>query len=232
MNFKKTKYYGIRVLENLLVSLPFVLVLIYNSSFDVSKITLFSAVLLAFYINPKSGNRVLPSPYRKRLFEFTQGFRKTFLVYILVAVLLAFSIVSKNFNLGGFALLVLFLFIGSFYQYPEPEYYVWSYAQSTKDFLGNKIKTALIYSLATAVPFALTLLAFFPTNYLPVLVILFIGLLYVILMILAKYSSYPEQIQLPQGIMIAMGVVLPPFMLFVFWYLYRQSIKKLNRLLP
>ena len=70
----------IRLLENLIISFPFVLFLVYKSLFLEAIILLFCSItiaLLSFHFN---FNFTIPTPFSKKPFEFSVGFRKSFLL--------------------------------------------------------------------------------------------------------------------------------------------------------
>lgn len=54
---------------------------------------------------------------------------------------------------------------------------------------------------------------------------------YLTSMIFAKYSSFPKEMNMSQGILIAISFMLPPVLLIFIPLFYSRSIKKLNALL-
>ncbi len=46
--------------------------------------------------------------------------------------------------------------------------------------------------------------------------------------ILAKYSAYPQEMNIPKGILIAFSIYFPPFLLVLIPLFYLKSVKKLK----
>ena len=119
----------------------------------------------------------------------------------------------------------------SYYSKTENDYFVWNYNLSSKEFLLEKTKTCLINFSLLSLPITLTLcIVFF--NQIDILIV-FILLCYAYLttMIFAKYSSFPNQMNMSQGILIGFSFMFPPILLIFIPLFYSQSIKKLNIIL-
>ncbi len=94
--FSKTLYYKIRITENLLLALPFVLFLLYKEFFlHVLMLLLLSPVATLVNFGGKF-SAVMPTPFYKTPFEFLTGFRKMFLVLFANYALTIISIAVKN----------------------------------------------------------------------------------------------------------------------------------------
>lgn len=229
--FSKADYVKIRLLENLLLAAPFLLLLCYQRCFgSAAALALFSvaAVWLQF---ERRFNVALPTPFHKHPFEFMVGFRKTFL-FVLLAYFLAFMAVwVDNFNLGIFALLLVFLISLSYYGEPENKFYVWVYALGPRAFLFQKMKIALLHATLLALPVTVGLALFFGDRFGIVAGVQGLGYLYLLTILLAKYSAFPGKINLPQSIFIALGLWLPPLLLGILPFFYKQSVKNLQALL-
>jgi len=221
----------IRVLENLIISTPFVFILVCKSLFPEAIILLLCSITVTLFSFHSNFNLTIPTPFSKNPFEFSVGFRKTFLLFPLTYVLTAISINVINFNLGVFSMLLMFLVTLSYYSKPEKEFYVWVHADTPKSFLMKKMIIATKNSTLLTIPISLGLLIFYPTEYNLILLFLFIGILFLWTMVLAKYSAYPSEISLPEGIIIAFALSFPPLILLVIPYFYTKSIKNLRRIL-
>ena len=221
----------IRVLENLIISTPFVFILVCKSLFPEAIILLLCSITVTLFSFHSNFNLTIPTPFSKNPFEFSVGFRKTFLLFPLTYVLTAISINVINFNLGVFSMLLMFLVTLSYYSKPEKEFYVWVHADTPKSFLMKKMIIATKNSTLLTIPISLGLLIFYPTEYNLILLFLFIGILFLWTMVLAKYSAYPSEISLPEGIIIAFALPFPPLILLVIPYFYTKSIKNLRRIL-
>jgi hypothetical protein len=80
-------------------------------------------------------------------------------------------------------------------------------------------------------PILLSLLVFYPSDYTVILLFFVMGLLFLWTVILAKYSAYPGEMNLPEGITIAFSLYFPPLLLAMIPIFYTKSIRKLKHLL-
>lgn len=221
----------IRVLENLILSTPFIVVLLFKNFIIEACILFFSSIILALISFHARFNFTLPTPFSRRPFEFATGFRKTFFIFPLAYILTIIAISVNNLNLGIFALLSVFLTVLSYYNKPEQEYLVWVFADSPQSFLKKKILLATKNAFLLTLPVTIGLLIFYPTEYARILIFLLIGILYLWTMILGKYAAFPSEINLTEGIILALGITLPPLILLIIPYFYIKSIKNLSLLL-
>lgn len=224
----KTK---IRFLENFILCIPFVSILLYKS-FLFEAIILFACsnilALFSFYSNLIL---TIPTPFSQRPFEFSTGFRKTFFIFLIAYALTILAINVGNLNLGIFAFLLVFITSISFYFKPEHEYYVWIHSETPKVFLKNKIfNAAKNVSIITA-PIIISLLVFYPSEFKLTLIFFLIGILFLWTVILAKYSAYPNEINILERIIIALSLYFPPLLLALIPIFYSKSIRKLKYLL-
>ena len=231
MVFGNKKSRVIRIIENLILCLPFSILLIYHTEFWESILLIVVSVLLASFSFNTNFNFTLPTPFYKRPFEFAVGFRNTFYIFPFAYLLTIIAISVNNLNLGIFALLLVFVVTFTFYLKPENEYYVWSFSTSSARFLLGKLVTAARYSAFLALPPAIALCVCYPSEIDTILMFLFLGFTFLWTIILAKYSAYPNEINLPEGILIAVCIYFPPLLAFLMPYFYIKSIRKLNAIL-
>lgn len=229
--FSSDIYYRIRLSENGIVIIPFLIFLIYMQSFTSLLILLLSACILAFINLSNQFQFTIPTPFFKRPFEFITGFRKTFYIIIIAYILAIISVSVGNFNLGIFSLMLVFLTSLSYYTEPETEYYIWIHNLSPGGFLLNKIKTALLFSTLMCLPIIITFAVFFFNNIYIVFGFQVLGYAFLTTIILAKYSAYPGKINIPQTALIALCLYLPAFLIGIIPYFYLQSIKRLKEYL-
>lgn len=229
--FGDDKLKKIRITENLIVIAPFLMFLLYKQLFTAALILAVLAIILALLNFSTTLNMVIPTPFYKKPFEFTTGFRNTFYLIVAAYVLAVIAVVAANFNLGIFAMLLVFAVILGYYAKPENEYYVWIYSLSPEKFLLEKIKTALLYSSLLVLPVALLLGIFFPQHLAALLLFLTAGWLFLIGMIVSKYASYPDELNITQGLLLAFCIGLPPLLLILIPYLFFKSATRLNSLL-
>ncbi len=221
----------IRILENVLVSIPFVGVLIYKNALLEAALLLVIAIILAVFSFKTNVTFTLPTPFAKRPFEFLVGFRKTFYLFPMAYFLTVIAIQVGNFNLGIFSMLLIFGTVLSFFAKPEQVYYVWIHAYTPKRFLMHKIATATQYTSSLVAPILVGLLIFYPNEFHITLLFFLIGLLFVWTIILAKYSAYPNEMSLPEGMVLAFSVYFPPMLLVMIPFFHKKSIQKLKLLL-
>lgn len=229
--FIDTEYQKLRLTENYIIALPFIAFLVYEQLFP-SVILLTILTLLMALVNFNSTfNYTLPTPFYKRPFEFAVGFRSTFYLFFFAYFLTFMAISVGNFNLGIFALLLVFLVSLSFYSKPENEYYVWSFITTSKGFIIEKIKVGLVYSTILSIPILIVLGIFFLSEINTLLIFQLLGYVYLVTIILAKYSAYPNEMNLPQGILIGISLLFPPILIGIIPFFYLQSTKRLNDIL-
>jgi hypothetical protein len=231
MCFGDTKQKQIRIAENLILALPFLGFLAWQQLFYSVLILIVLTMVLALVNFRTTLSFTIPTPFYKRPFEFAVGFRNTFYLFFAAYALTGIAVFVGNFNLGVFTMLLVFAVTLSFYVKPENDYYVWTYNNSPKWFLFDKIKTALLYSAFLALPIAMILGIFFSQNIPILLLFLLIGWSFLICMIVSKYAAYPDELNILQSVLLAMCIVFPPLLLVLIPYLFRKSEIRLSRLL-
>jgi len=229
--FMDKDYWKIRLAENLLMALPFVLFLLYQQAWLIGfGLVIIAGLMARFHFNNQL-NYTIPTPFYKYPFEFTVGFRTSIAMFLFAYFLTVMSIRVGNFNLGAFALLLVFLTSFSFYALPDSQFYVWIFSSTSKAFLLDKIKIALFYITLLALPILLSLGYSFPEKTKLLLGFQVLGYVYLCTIILAKYAAFPRAMNLPETLFIVASVFFPPFLLFTIPFFYRQSIKKLSPIL-
>lgn len=226
----KTKI-KIRVLENSIICIPFVALLFFKSFPFEAIMLLICSMIIALFSFHSNLNLTIPTPFSKKPFEFSTGFRNTFYLFPIAYTLTFVAIYVDNLNLGIFAFLLIFLTSISYFYKPEHEYYVWIHRDSTKVFLKKKVINASKNTTLLVIPILMVLLIFYPNEFKLILIFYLIGLLFLWTVILAKYAAYPEEMNVPEGIIIAICIYFPPLLLFIIPFFYKKSISKLNYLL-
>jgi hypothetical protein len=229
--FSQRHYFQVRLIENGIATLPFVVFLISKSLGLAALLASLLGCIMALLQVDQKVSLTLPSPFSKKPFEFTIGFRNSFYLFGLSYILTLIAVSVGNFNLGVFSLVLVFLFALSFYTNPEDEFFVWVFSMSPKRFLLEKIKTAALYATVLSSPVLMTLLLFFKDQFDIILVFQLLGYFALATIILAKYSAYPKPMNVPQGILVVLTIQFPPLIFFVIPYFYIQSIKRLNEFL-
>lgn len=221
----------IRIIENLICSIPFFTFLIYKQLFIAVGLLFILTTILALVNFRTTLNFTIWTPFSKKPFEFTTGFRNSFYLFFLAYTLTIIGVYVNNFNLGVFAMLLVFATTLSYYLKPENEYYVWTYHLKPKEFLFNKIKIAMLFSSLLALPIAIVLSVFYDQNIDLILLFFLIGWAFLTCIIVIKYAAYPNEINIMQGILLALCFWFPPMLIVLIPYFFKQSENQLNRLL-
>ncbi len=228
ITFPEKQYLMIRLLENGICVLPFCIFLFIQKQYLISGLTWAVAILLSFFNKVRRPDFVIPSPFSKRPYEFTTGFRRSYILLLAIYLLMAIAIYYGNFNLGIFSLVTLFLVCCSFYSVNDPIFYVWVHAQSPDKFLRSKIKNGLIYCLWLSLILAMALFIAWPAMGFWILIVLLTGFLYLIVVILSVFVNYPAPSTVSQKVQVVASMLCPPLLLFVIPNLYYQALKRLN----
>jgi hypothetical protein len=232
INMDASFLFIIQVAERLLIAAFPILVLVLSDEFELAFGAL-TLVLLSIFIPHKSTiSRSLPSPFSRWPFEFTRGFRRTWLLFLVAILLLSVAIKVGNPNLGLFALAIPFLISLSYYMEPEDSYYVWIHAQQPRVFLLKKMKIASAYVLMICTPLSIAYGIGFPDHLTSLLLLSISGLIWVITSLLAKYAHFPSELNLLQGIAVLFTIVFPPLALVVIPVLFLKAKKNLQTYLP
>ena len=229
--FGDTKLKKIRVTENLICSLPFLIFLFYKQLFLIALLLFILTTILALVNFRTTINFTIWTPFSKRPFEFVTGFRNTFYFFFAAYSLTAIAVSVNNFNLGIFAMLLLFATTLSYYTKPENEYYVWTHNVNAKEFLFSKIKTAILFSTSLALPIAMVIAIFYPQNIGILSLSFIVGWAFLISVIVSKYSVYPDEMNITQGVLLALCVWFPPILVVLIPYLFKKSENRLSSLL-
>jgi len=231
LTFSKVHYFTTRLLENSLTVLPFLLFLCFKKEPGMALVLIMFSSAMIFINTKRSFSFTLSTPFYQKPFEFIVGFRTWAGVFLLAYFLTAMSLIYQNFNLGIFSLMGIFGLCLTFYTEPENEYFVWIHKLKAGAFLLDKIKTAVVFSSLLSLPVTLSLLIFFRAHIASIVIFQLLGYCYLAMMILAKYTSYPEKINLPQAILFATALVVPPLFLALIPFFYFQSVKRLKVIL-
>ncbi|SDC33112.1 hypothetical protein [Niabella drilacis] len=218
---------SIRMTENLIVVAPFVLFLLYRQYFLAALLLLPASLVLSFFHYSAVIRSAIPTPFGKKPFEFVTGFRQSLLFFLAAYLLAGIGIFVDNFHLCLFACGVNFLLILSFYTRPEPLFYLWSFAFTPAGFLKEKIKTALLHTtFLTFIPLAALLIAY-PGKWWLIAGIQLLGYLYIIQVILVKYTAYPGEIPVIQTLIFLGSIFFPPLLLGLIPFFYSRSVNRL-----
>jgi len=221
----------IKLIQGLIIALPFLLFLGYKQLWLQTGLLIILGILASqIKIKPSSGFRI-PTPFKKWPFEFIVGFRKSIILVALLYLLVLIGIQVGNANLGYACMGFLFLLSMSFYTMSEDEIFVWISNQCPKQFLKNKLTTALLCSSILSMPALLALLIVFPNFYMAAIFIFLAGYICLITMVLAKYAAFPKELSLPQAIIFGISLMFPPLLIYTIPSFYRKACRQVQNLL-
>lgn len=229
--FRSIDFLLIRLIENGVVAIPFLVILIYEREFNIALGLVLASVVLAVLNYKYTLNWVIPTPFKKLPFELIIGFRKSFWFIGFTYIMCLKAIEADNFNFGVVSLAFVFLTCMSFYLYPENKFYVWIFSDDSKRFLRRKLLTIFIGGTILTIPVFAALVYAFP-HFIPITIgVYIVGYIFLLSILVAKYSAYPMEMGIPQGIFYAIGLWLPPLLLVIIPIFYFQSMRKLREIL-
>jgi len=229
--FSTKQFRQIRLSENLLVALPFTVFLLIQGLYVLTVALLVGASVLSLLSSRLSANKVLPTPFKKLPFEPIVGFRKTFLVLLGILFLIIKAIQVGNYNLGIVSYGATFLTMMSYYSKPEPKFFVWIFDRTSKIFLRSKLFQCLFAAAILTSPMLISLAFAFPSMLKATLAITVLGYFMLGSIIFAKYSAYPSEMSILEGLLYAVGLSFPPLLLIIIPIFYKKSLRNLNPIL-
>lgn len=229
--FSKTDYFRVRLIENMIVSIVFILFLLFKDKYLSAVLLLISSCVFAIIDLKNKSSFTLPTPFYKHPFEFVVGFRTNFFIYFLAYFLTLMSVYYNNFNLGIFSLILALLSCLTYYLNSENEYYVWIFSLSPKEFIRYKLRNIIQYSTILCLPIIIILSLFFYKQIDVILGFQCLGYLFIFTTMLAKYSVFPEKLNVRFGIVVALTLWFPLLLLLIIPYLYIQTTNKLKEIL-
>lgn len=229
--FNKRTYVSIRILENFVIVLPFLISLILHAQLAAVALLIVFSLSLAIVSVNLYFNFTLPTPFYKWPFEFTVGFRKTWFVFPFLYALTVIAIQVDNLNLGIVSMVLVMLVVSTYYLKPENAYFVWTYISSPLNFLGMKMMIGLGYSFLLVLPVLVLLCVFFPAYIGTIVLFQLPGMVFLCAIIMAKYAAYPHEINMPEAVIFALCIYFPPLILVTIPYYFIKAMRNLKSLL-
>lgn len=222
---------GIRISENLIITLPFLFFLIAFKAF-IPSIIIFGLALIASILNRGIAYSIsIPTPFYKYPFEFASGFRMSWLFLIVLYIIFSIAVYVDNSYLGIFTLTITALCSTAYYQTQEALYFIWIHKMDSKSFIIHKIKIAIGYTLLTIIPLLITAIIVWPYMTLWIVLFCICALLFIATSITAKYAIYPNIFDLPLTIALSIGFIAPPLLLLLLPYLFKKASQNLKHIL-
>lgn len=187
--------FRIKLTENLLILLPFVIVMCYYQSWWQITVALPLVVLYSASNKklPRPKVKALPVPFRGHSYEANFGFRSMFPAYVLYVLLLVVGSLVQNVYvlLAPFFIQLLFIQL-SFSEVEDPQY-IWMHRMSANAFLKDKFVTLLRNYAIVFTPFLVAGLIAYTNEWSLLLLCFIVGLVSVTGAMLIKYLLYPAQ---------------------------------------
>lgn len=231
LQFKKSDFQKIRIIENLSIALPFAMILAVKVDGLLMISMLAASALLAFHKQKDLLSFAIPTPFGKSPFEFIIGLRTFYLVYPISLILMFIAHQVDNPNLGLVALGASCLASLAFYQNPEPTYWVWNHAFSAKKFLKQTVIRSLKHHFITNLMLVIVAILLFSSYWYITLIILFSSAILLAISVIAKYSSFPNQLSIVDSVYLGISMFIPIFLPIAFYYFMKKSIKQLAHVL-
>lgn len=232
ITFHRPVYRKIRLVENGIIALPFVLLLFVKGDWALALVQCLLGGALSFLRMNSSPAYTLPTPFGAYPFEAAIGFRRLWWLIVGAVFLLVMGVRADNMELAIFSYGGLMLAYLMFYQDPEPSFYVWVYADDPRGFLKRKLMIALSYQVLTGLPFLMVIYYFFPSVGWRLLIVPVIAALNLVLIIFMKYSNFPHRLNITHSFALMGGLFLWPLLLLLLPYYYQRAIPLLEANLP
>lgn len=235
--FSKGSLFWIKLVENIIISIPFIVILIVKEFyFDGILILVFGLFLTKFHFKI-SNSHVIIQPFAKFDYEWISAFRKYFLLPILFFIGYLIGLKVNSYMIGLVCAIIYSLQLClPFEGIPEKPILIWQMKQTAVSFLKFKLIRTLAYSVFSLALF-FTLILFFPDQLYVTIYAWSICLLTIVGMLFIKYSQYPSvvSIMIHQSIFIASSFssFFAPYMLiFTIFLLFRYASQSLRALKP
>lgn len=230
--YSRRDYYRIRLLENLITALPFVLMLFFSANYYLALGVLFASVFFALRSKRVSWQIVIPTPFFRHPFEFIAGFRLSWWLVLGGYYLTYISIIHANFGIGIFVIYALGVLTALFHSYPEDMHYVWIFNCKASEFLRYKLLVAWAYTSLLSLPVLLALGLAYPDKLGLIFAAYGLSLAVVATGVFSKYAAFPHELSLREGLPLMFAIMFPPLLLLMVPYFYLNASKHLQEILP
>lgn len=228
--YHEKDYYRIRIVENLLVSSVSIILLSITENYWHTALIILACILFLFTTTIRFWKTSLPTPFTKKPFEFILGFRRTWLLILVIYLLGSIGLLYGNENLGLFCVFCISICCSFYYQDPENIYFYWSNNRKPVTFLIYKIKRGILQLSILILPLIILFLILFPSSYLKIILVWFLVTLLIPTVICIKYAVYPRKISITEGLMLSLCLSFYPLVLALIPYYISKAIKNLRNL--
>ena len=221
----------IRLAEQFILLFPFTIGLFLFGWTLAALILLLFGILFSFINLNVRLPYSLPTPFGRRPFEFAKGYRGAVLFIIGCYLLVPIGISEDNFNLSLASIAGIGLVSGNYFIQPEPRFYIWIHTMGPLNFLMEKTKTILYYSLLTIAPIAIILSFYNPSRIGSIALMILAAIAFTEICMLAKYLAYPSEVNIIAGLAMAGSILFPPLMLVIIPIFYLKAYRRLDEYL-
>ena len=232
LSFGDSAFRQLRLIENLVLTVPFTVILIAHQEFIFALIIILINSLQAFTNAKKQVQPVIPTPFGKRPFEFPSGFRSSIIPILLSLTIAIYALTINNFNLIIFSMLLVFAIAISFYLKAENEFFVWIFNKSPLKFLLYKILVAWMYVSLLLAPILILLFFYYLNEFQYILIFLAFGYIYLATTILAIYACFPFELNVENTILIGASIFFPPILIITIPFFYFGAKNRVIHYLP
>ncbi|MGB3105847.1 hypothetical protein [Sphingobacterium siyangense] len=225
--YSKRDFHQIRIVENGLLTLPSSVILFLHSQWPYALLLVTLAVVFAF-LTVRAFGKSIPTPFAKKPFEFIIGFRRSYLLLLVVYVLAGIGFYVANSNLVLFCVICIALTCVFYYQLPEPIFYLWNHHHTPTVFLMRKFKRGILQCLLLVLPLLLLYVVIFPSDLFNACIVLGGILLLLPFAITLKYVAYPREINFPEVFALALCFSFYPLILALLPFYYIKAINNLK----
>lgn len=225
--YSKRDFHKIRIVENGLLTLPSFVILFLHSQWRYVLLLVTLAVVFAF-LTFRTFGKSIPTPFAKKPFEFIIGFRRSYLLLLVLYLLAGIGFYVANSNLVLFCVVCIALTCVFYYQFPEPIFYLWNHHHTPTVFLMRKFKRGILQCLLLVLPFLFLYVVIFPSDLFNACIVLGGILLLLPFAITLKYAAYPREINFPEVFALVLCFSFYPLILALLPFYYIKAINNLK----
>ena len=228
MTFNSLDYYLIRILENLILSFGTILLLILFDKLSLAFLLLAIAILFVFVSTNSLWSSTFPTPFKKFPFEFIIGFRRTWLLLILLYILAYIGLAYANQNLALFCMFCICICATLYYQVLEPRIILWNQNRKPVAFLFHKFTRGIIQLTLLLLPISIPFCIIFPEDITKALIVWGLGLFLIPFAICLKYAVFPRKVSVSEAVILGLCLAFYPLVLVIIPYYYYKAIQNLK----
>lgn len=229
--YSSSTYLQIMTVENCIIAIPFIITLLLHQYLIYAALLFLISIALSLVPKIQFGNKAIQSPYYHWPYEFSIGFRRTYILLFFLLIIFCIGLYVENYNLSLVIILIIQLIFMSYYIEADEHYAIWLHKPCAKKFLSKKILIALWYSFASTFLLVILLLISNPNDYILILGLYLLSFIFLVSIILMRYACYPRAINIPEIIIMILAVIFPPLLLIIIPFYIQKSLDKIKLIL-